>query len=207
VVAPSPSAVSSNGITGSHSDQSVYVTYGGGTVLTPETHHSALVQQLRQAAHMNGHTIPPSTLPLPHAHAHAEYQKNALVDLMSNRRSISNDGSARRGSHGQEGSSSSFAESLDFSPPHFSTSPLVTPYQSMSQVPNPVRRHSDGSAYSSNIDSYAGDNQISGVTCTAPHTVTSPAVSSREQLLERLISLTKDSTVKTSVVPTTTPPL
>ena len=213
VAAPSPSALSSSSVTGSHSDQRAYVTYSGGSVLTPETPHSALVQQLRLAAYMNGHTIPPPTLPhtLPHAqaHAHAEYQNNALVDLVGSRRSVSNDGSAsaRRSSHGQASSSSSFAESLDFSPPHFSTSPLVTPYQSMSQVPNPVRRHSDSSAYSSNIDSYAGDNQMSGVTYTAPHTVSSPAVSSREQLLERLISLTKDSTVKTSAVPTTTQPL
>jgi hypothetical protein len=209
VAAPSPSALLSDGITESQSDQSAYVTYGGGSVPTPETHHSALVQQLRLPAYMNGHTIPLPTLPLPlpHAHAHADYQNNALVDLMSTRRSISNDGSARRGSHCQAGSSSSFAESLDFSPPHFSTSPLVTPYQSMNQVPNPVRRHSDSSTYNSNIDFYAGDNQMSGLTYTAPHTVTSPAVSSREQLLERLISLTKDSNVKTSAVPTTTPPL
>ena len=207
VIVPSPSALLSNGITESHSDQSAYVTYGGGSVLTPETPHSALVQQLRLVAYINGHTIPPPTLPLPHAHVHADFQNNALVDLMGTRRSISNDGSARRGSHGQACSSSSFAESLDFSPPHFSTSPLVTPYQSMSQVQNPVRRHSDRSAYSSNIDSYAGDNLMSGMTYTAPHAATSPAVSSREQLLERLISLTKDSTVKPPVVPSTTPPL
>ena len=204
------SALTSSGTENDSAVSSTYVSYREGSLMVPETTNHSLIRQLRLTAYRNGHTIP-------HLNGDLSMDPN-----YNTRQSIYSDGiysDERKSSYcvGIEGSTSYFGESVEFSPPHFSTSPVVTPHQSINQAISPIRRHSQSSTYSSNEESLIGSNQMNGLLHTtqpsvlspSPSPSPSPAASSREKLLERLISLTKDTSVTTPMGPTVTvtPPL
>ena len=204
VAIATPTALTSNGAENHGAAPSAYPTSSEGSLMVTEAPNHFLIRQLRLTAYRNGHTIP-------HLNGDISMDPNS-----NTRQSIYSDVSDERKSSyglGLEGSTSYFGESLEFSPPHFSTSPVVSPHQSMNQALSPIRRHSQSSAYSSNEESFTGSHQMSGL----PHTTQpsllspspSPSASSREKLLERLISLTKDTSVMTPVEQTltVTPPL
>jgi hypothetical protein len=115
-------------------------------------------------------------------------------------RSRGNSAGPRGGAPGRRGSASSNGESTDFSPPRFTTSPLVTPYQSISLKPGSAHsgRRGGTNGYS-NDDAYNGHdtrNPHPGSLSTPALSSSTPGQSSREELLDRLISLTKEARFK-----------
>ena len=116
---------------------------------------------------------------------------------------------------GRRGSSASTGESADFSPPHFSTSPLVTPYQSINQKTAVGNAHSSSSRRGV-TNGYSHDDAFNGHadirkphpgSLSVPVLSSSPGQSSREELLDRLISLTKEARFKSPLGVTSDPPL
>jgi hypothetical protein len=118
-------------------------------------------------------------------------------------RSRGNSAGPRGGAPGRRGSASSNGESTDFSPPRFTTSPLVTPYQSISHKPGSAQSGRRGATNGySNYDPYNGHDtrKAHPGSLSAPAlSSSSPGQSSREELLDRLISLTKEARFKSPI--------
>ena len=140
--------------------------------------------------------------------AHQKFNRGDL-DLDSNnhsglrRTSIDPHSAMRRGSSaGRRGgiSDSASTDIRDFDLPHLSTSPLVTPYQSITHKGNAhaTANYKPAQGVSVGVgDGYKGSGRRPH---TAPHTA-SPSDASREELLDRLISLTKEAKVKSPLGP------
>ena len=103
-------------------------------------------------------------------------------------RRASSAGAGRRRGSSREG-----RDGRDHAPPHLSTSPLVTPYHSISHKTNINGAGNMTAAYRA-AQGIPG-LPVGTATGRRPHTA-SPSDASREELLDRLISLTKEAKVK-----------
>ena len=173
------------------------------TLSSPRVPDFAVLQQLRTvptrgtAKHLNGMDVNGMDLNGGDGRTQRGDSRGELEPDSRTRGTDLHSTARRASSAGRRGGSREGRYGRDRAPPHLSTSPVVAPYHSLSHKANDVSNSSDMTAAYRAAQTLQGLQGLPGGTGSGRRPFpASPSDSSREELLDRLISLTKEAKVK-----------